>query len=128
MVAIAASIASAVLLATILTTVRPTIVLLGRGRDDLVLPREAPVVEALSEEDYVGDGVVDGQDDHGGQDALQDCAEDVEDIAGEPDDDELEGQSVGCAAAEVLDDLGAEDDDPACDGDGPERRGKRGYN
>lgn len=92
--------------------------LLGRGRDDLVLEGEAPVVEALPQQDHVRDGVVYGQYNHGGQDALEHGAQYVEDIAEEPDDDEVQGEAVGGAAAEVLDDLRAEDDDPASNGDG----------
>lgn len=93
--------------------------LLGRRRDDLILPRKSPIIKALTQEDDVGDGIVDGQDNHGGKHALQDSTENVEDIAGEPDDDELEGQAVGRRAAEVLDDLWTEDDDPARYGYGP---------
>ncbi len=93
------------------------VVLGGRGRD-LVLPREATVVEALEHEDDVGDGVIYGEDDHGGQNSLQDGAKDVEDIAEQPDDDKLDRKALGAAPAEVLDDLGGEDDDPARNGDG----------
>ena len=49
---------------------------------------------------------------------LQDGAENVKDITGEPDDDELQGQAIGTAAAEVLKYLWREDDDPTCNGDG----------
>lgn len=91
---------------------------LGAGGHDLVSPGKAPVVKHLAEQHHVGDGVVDGEDEHGGQDALEDGAEDVKDVAEEPDDDELEREAVGGGALEVLDDLGGEDYDPTGDGDG----------
>lgn len=50
---------------------------------------------------------------------MQDGAEDIEDIAGEPDDDEQEGEAIGGGASEVLDDLWREDYDPTGYGDGP---------
>lgn len=56
--------------------------------DDFVAQGETAVVETLTQQDDVGQGVVDGQDDHGGEDALEDGAKDVEDVAGQPDDDE----------------------------------------
>lgn len=68
-----------------------SIPLLRRRRDHFVLPGETPVVEALSQQDNVCNGVVYSQDDHGREHALQDGTQDVEDIAGEPDDDKLEG-------------------------------------
>ena len=81
-----------------------------------VIPqREAPVVKALRQEHDIGDGVVDGEDDHCRQDILQNGAENVEDVAEEPDDNEVQRQAIGGAAAEVLDDLGGEDDDPGGD-------------
>lgn len=83
---------------------------LGRG----VGEGEAAVVEALAKQDDVCEGVVDCQDDHGWEDALEHGSQDVEDIAGEPDDDEEEGETVCRTAAEVFDDLGGEDHDPAC--------------
>lgn len=83
---------------------------LGRG----VGEGEAAVVEALAEQDDVCERVVDCQDDHGWEDALEHGSQDVEDIAGEPDDDEEEGETVCRTAAEVFDDLGGEDHDPAC--------------
>lgn len=49
---------------------------------------------------------------------MEDCAEDVEDIAEEPDDDEGEGEAVGGGAAEVLDYLRGENNDPAGNGYG----------
>lgn len=58
---------------------------------------------------------------HGRQDALQDCAKNIEDIAGKPDNDELERESVGAGPAKVFEDLRREDDDPAGDGDGAGR-------
>jgi len=95
-----------------------------RGRRQLVAPGETAVVEALGQQDNVGYRVVDGQDDlrgpcqpagtsnggaratyHGGKDTLQDGAEDVKDIAQQPDDDELYGEAVGIALLELLDDL-----------------------
>lgn len=87
-------------------------------RRHIVPQGEAPVVEALHHQDDVGNGVVDGEDDHGGQHALQHGAQDVEDIAQQPHDDELDRQAFRAAAAEVFDDLGREDDDPACYGYG----------
>ena len=67
----------------------------------------------MAKQHDICEGVVDGEDSHGGKDALQDGTEDVEDIAEEPDDDEKKGQAIGGGAAEVLDDLGGKDDDPA---------------
>lgn len=49
--------------------------------------------------------------DHRGEDALEDGAEDVEDITEEPHDDELYRESFGAASLEVLEDLWREDDD-----------------
>lgn len=48
---------------------------------------------------------------HRGQDALQDRAQDVEDIADQPDDDELDREPIGITLAELLYDLRREDDD-----------------
>lgn len=48
---------------------------------------------------------------HGGQDALKNSAQDIEDIANKPNYDELHGEGIGAAALEVLDDLWGEDDD-----------------
>ncbi len=45
-------------------------------------------------------------------------AEDVADVAREPDDDEEDGEAICGVAAEVFQDLGGEDYDPAGDGDG----------
>lgn len=53
----------------------------GGGVGGLVGEPEAAVVEALREQDGVGEGVVHGQDDHGGQHALQHGAQDVEHVA-----------------------------------------------
>ena len=72
----------------------------------------------MRQQHRVGKGVVDGQDGHGGENALEDGTEDVADVAGEPDDDEEDGEAIGGGAAEVFEDLGGEDDDPAGDGDG----------
>lgn len=49
---------------------------------------KAPVVEALTKEDDVGKGVVDGQYDHSRKDVLEHSTKDIEDIAQKPDDDE----------------------------------------
>lgn len=94
------------------------------GRRRVITPGEAFVVEALRKEDDISDGVVDSEDDlwtsvsmldspgkaeeanHGGQHALEDGAEDVEDIAHKPHDYELNGQGIGALSLEVLDDLG----------------------
>lgn len=76
---------------------------------------EAAVVEALTEQDDVGERVVDGEDNHGRENALEHGSEDVEHIAGKPDDDEEEGEAVGRTAPEVFDDLRGEYDDPASD-------------
>jgi hypothetical protein len=45
---------------------------------------------------------------------LEHGTKNVEDIAGEPDDDELKGEAIGGRPPEVLEDLGGEDYDPAC--------------
>ena len=44
-------------------------------------------------------------------------AEDVADVAGEPDDDEEDGQAICGVAAEVFEDLWGEDYDPTGDRD-----------
>lgn len=49
---------------------------------------------------------------------MHDGSQDVEHVAEEPDDDELDREAVCARAAEVFDDLGGEDDYPAGDGDG----------
>ena len=67
----------------------------------------------MAQQDDICKGVVDGEDGHGGENALENGAEDVEDIAKEPDDDEQKGETICGGAAEVLDNLGGEDDDPA---------------
>ncbi len=54
---------------------------LRRREGGVVLPCKALVVEALAQQDDVGDGVVYGEDEHRRQDALEDSAEDVEDVA-----------------------------------------------
>jgi len=79
--------------------------------------RKPPIVEALAQQHYIRDGIVDSQYCHGGKHALEDGAEYVGDIAKEPDDNELEGEAVGGGAPKVLDDLGGEDYDPASYGD-----------
>lgn len=43
------------------------------------------------------------------------CAQDIEHIPGQPDDEEAKGEPIGGLAPEVLDDLRGEDDDPAGD-------------
>ena len=60
-----------------------------------VRERKAAVVEALSQQYYVGDCVVDGEDDHCWEHALEHGSEDVEDIACQPDDDEEQGEAIG---------------------------------
>ncbi|KAI4141491.1 MAG: hypothetical protein LQ340_007632 [Diploschistes diacapsis] len=85
----------------------------GGGAREFVGEGKAAVVEALGEEDRVGKRVVDGQDDHSGEDALEDGAEDIEDVAGQPDHDEKDGEAFGAGAPEVFDNLGREDDEPA---------------
>ena len=76
---------------------------------------KAPVVEALGEENDIGDSIVDGQDDHRGLNFLQDGSEDVEDIAEEPGDKEEQGEAIGRGAPEILDDLRAKYNNPAHD-------------
>lgn len=49
--------------------------------------------------------------DHCGKDALKDSTQDIEDIAEEPHDDELDRESFGTAPLEVLEDLRREDND-----------------
>ena len=56
--------------------------------------------------------------DHRGENTLHDGSKDVEDVTGEPDDEEKEGEAIGGLAAEILDDLRGEDDNPTSDGDG----------
>ena len=55
-----------------------------------VAESETTIVEDLENQNNVGQGVVDGQYDHGGQNTLKDGAQDVEDIADKPDDDECD--------------------------------------
>lgn len=50
---------------------------------------------------------------HSWQNTLQDGSKDVEDIAQQPDDDELDRESIGASALEVLDDLRRKDNDCA---------------
>lgn len=68
----------------------------------------------MGEENNVGDGVVYGQEDHGGFNILQDGSEDVEDIAEQPGDQEDQRETVGGGPAKILDDLRGEYDDPTC--------------
>lgn len=56
---------------------------------------------------------------HGREHTLHDSTENVEDIAHQPYDDELEREAVCIAASEILEDLGRKDDNPASYGDGP---------
>jgi hypothetical protein len=62
---------------------------------DHIPPGKASIIKALDQENDIGDRVVGGKNDHGRQNALKDGAEDVEDIPGQPNDDELEGQPIG---------------------------------
>ena len=76
--------------------------------DNLIAPGETAVVEALCEENEVGDGVIYREDDlgqkvssirnqlacgmityHRGENILQDSAQDVEDISEQPDNEKL---------------------------------------
>lgn len=84
----------------------------GRRGCGVITPSETLVVEALPQQHEVGNGVVDGEDEHRRQDALEDGAEDVEDIAQQPDDDELDREAVGRVSSEVFYYLGREDDNP----------------
>jgi hypothetical protein len=47
---------------------------------------------------------------HGGEHTLQDGAEDIEDIAEEPNNDELDREGIGGASLEILYDLRREND------------------
>jgi len=67
----------------------------------------------LTQENNICERVVYSQYRHCWEDVLEDGAEDVEDIAEEPDDEEGEGEAVGGGAPEVFDYLGGEDYDPA---------------
>jgi hypothetical protein len=55
---------------------------------DVVTQSEATVIEALSKEHNIGQSVVDGQNYHGWQDALENGTKNVKHIAGQPNDDE----------------------------------------
>lgn len=48
---------------------------------------------------------------HGGKNSLQNCPENVEDISQEPNNDELNRESISAVSLEVLDDLRGEYDD-----------------
>ena len=78
-----------------------------------VREREAFVEKTLTQKHYIGEGIIDCQDRHRGEDTLQDRPKNVEDIAEEPDDDEDEGKTIGGGAAEVFYYLRGVDDDPA---------------
>lgn len=91
----------------------------GRG---IVPPSKALVVEALPQEDDVGDSVVDGEYEHCREDALEHGAEDVEDIAQQPGNDELDREAVGRFSSEVLYDLRGENYNPGNEGDGARLR------
>lgn len=64
-----------------------------------------------------------GSTNHGGEHALEDGTQNVEDIAEQPDNDELDRQRIGGASLEVLYDLRREYDNcdesatllPSCD-------------
>ena len=53
---------------------------------------------------------------------MQDSAENIEDIAEKPDDDEDEGKTVSGGAAKIFYDLRGVDDDPAGYGYGTMKR------
>ena len=57
----------------------------------------------MAQKDNICESIVHGQYCHRREDTLKDGAENVEDIAEEPDDDEGEGEAVGGGAAEVFD-------------------------
>lgn len=76
---------------------------------------KTPVVKALGQKNDVGNSVIDGQNDHGGLDTLQDRSQNVEDIAEKPDDEKDKGEAIGRGPAEILNDLWGEYHDPTCD-------------
>ena len=52
----------------------------GVRRNNLVVPGEAAVVKALTKKYDVGEEVVHGENDHGWQDALENAADDIEQV------------------------------------------------
>ena len=75
----------------------------------------APIPNALSQQHDICHRIIHRQDRHRRQHALQNRAQDIEDIASKPYDDEEEGKAIGRGATEVFDDLRREDNDPAGD-------------
>lgn len=71
----------------------------------LILECESPIVKDLQKQYNVGQRVVDGQDGHGRQHALQYRPENVKNIAEEPHHDKDDRQSFCRATAEILNDL-----------------------
>ena len=65
--------------------------IVGMRRNNLVVPGEAAVVEALTQKYNISDEVVHGENDHCWQDALKDAANDIEKVTYTPYYDELDG-------------------------------------
>nr|POE87440.1 hypothetical protein CFP56_30029 [Quercus suber] len=54
---------------------------------------EDSVVKALRQQYNVREGIINSQDDHRWEHTLQDRAQNIENIAGKPDDNKLDAQS-----------------------------------
>jgi len=77
-----------------------------------IFPGEPSVVKTLAKQDDIGNGVVDGEDHHGWQDSLEPSAENIEDVAEKPYDDEANRERIGAAALPLFKNLWREHDDP----------------
>lgn len=77
------------------------------------------VLQALEQKDDVSNGVVNGQQDGGEDEPLQNRPQNVEDVTYQPYDDELDGKPLRGASAVVFVYLGEEDNYPAVQRDGP---------
>lgn len=61
------------------------------------------VVQALGDQDEIGETEVDGEGNNGGHEASPDGAREVGDVADEPDGEEGDGNAIGRALLIVLD-------------------------
>lgn len=76
-------------------------------RELAVAPRvDGVVVHALRDEDQVGEAKVDGEGYDGGDETSPHGADEVGDVANEPDDEKGEGDAFGGALAVVFNQLG----------------------
>ena len=59
------------------------------------------VIQTLAEEYHIRKGIIDGKDDHRGQNALEGSPEDIKDISKKPYDEEGQGEAISRATAEL---------------------------